>query len=150
VTGTLTRSFAAQDDDRRPQRPAADRAIGGEHEQARRHQELVGDRIEHAPERRLLAPLAREIAVEDVGHGGADEDEQRDPAQPQPALQDVLPVETGDHRRHRHDAGVGQEVRHREGPRRKGSGCDRVHGSKEYRSSARVKRDARAIPIDFA
>ncbi len=36
--------------------------------------QLVGDRIEHAAERGLLSPGAREIAVEDIGDAGGDED----------------------------------------------------------------------------
>ena len=76
VTGTLTRSsarifaqardqdLAAQDDDRGPERQPDDGTVGRQHQQAGRHQELVGDRVEHAAERRLLAPDAGEIAVE--------------------------------------------------------------------------------------
>ena len=47
------------------QRPAVDGAVGRQHQQAGGDQQLVGDRIEHAPERRLLRIGAREIAVED-------------------------------------------------------------------------------------
>ena len=45
-------------------------SIGHEHEEAGGDQELVGDRIEHAPERRLLRVGASEIAVEVIGHAG--------------------------------------------------------------------------------
>src|SRR5262249_39773463 len=112
--------------------------------------QLVRDRVEHAPEGRLLAPFAGKIAVEDVGHSRADEDDHGDPAQPQPALQNVLPIEARHHRRHRGDAGVGQKVGHREPPRRNLSRGDRIHGPKEYPSRARVKPDATAAPIAAA
>ena len=59
--------FAAEDDDRRPQRQPGDGPVGGEHEQHRGDQQLVGDRVEHAAERGLLRPGAREIAVEEIG-----------------------------------------------------------------------------------
>ena len=36
-------------------------------EQRRGDEQLVGDRVEHAPERGLLRPGAREIAVEEIG-----------------------------------------------------------------------------------
>ena len=61
----------------------------------------------------MLASLTRVIAVEGVGHSRADEDENGDPTQPQPSLQNILPVEAGHDRRHRSDAGVGQQVGHR-------------------------------------
>ena len=82
--------------------------------QARRHQKFVGDRIEHAAERGLLGPDAGEITVEEVRDAGGDEDGERDPAQPQPAMQDVLPEHAGDHERHRDNAAVSQDVRQRE------------------------------------
>ena len=53
--------------------PSAD-----QHQQAGRHQQLVGDRVEHAPEGRLLRVGAGEIAVEVIGDAGGDEDGERD------------------------------------------------------------------------
>ena len=97
VTGTLTRKrgeifpqaryqdFAAQDHDRGPQRPAMDAVVCRQHQQAGRHQKLVGDRIEHPAEGRLLIPDSRIVAIEIVGHARGDEDGQRHPAQPQRA-----------------------------------------------------------------
>ncbi len=79
---TRDQDFTAQNDDRGQQRPAVDAVLGGEHQKAGRDQELVGDRIEHLAERGLLTPHAGEIAVEDVGHAGGDEDRQRQPTQP--------------------------------------------------------------------
>src|SRR5262249_56059056 len=111
---------------------------GGEHQEKGGDKRLGGDGIELAAERRRLAPLGGEVAVKHVGHARHDEDEQRHPAQPEAALQDVLPVETRNHRRHRDDAGIGQEVWHRERPRRQGSRRDRVHGTKEYPSGVGV------------
>ena len=83
VTGTLTRSSARYS--RRPEtRISRHRMmiaahsdqprmvlVGRQHQQAGRDQQLVGDRIEHAAEGRLLAPFAREIAVEKIGDAGA-------------------------------------------------------------------------------
>ena len=63
--------LAAQDDDGGPQRPAMDGAVGGQHQQAGGDQQLVGDRIEHPAEGRLLVPDPREIAVEKIGDAGA-------------------------------------------------------------------------------
>ena len=60
-------NFAAKNDDRRPQRPSRDRLVGDEHQQHGGDQQFVGDRIEHAAERGLLRPGAREIAVEKIG-----------------------------------------------------------------------------------
>ena len=86
VTGTLTRrrgeifaqardqDFAAQDHDRGPQRPAMDAMLSrGQHQQAGRHQQLVGDRIEHPAEGGLLVPDSCIVAIEIVGHTRGDE-----------------------------------------------------------------------------
>src|SRR4029077_6324167 len=70
-------NLATENYDRGPQRPSTNGAVGGEHQQTGRDQELVGDRVEHAAETRLLAVRARDVAVEHVGEAGRDEDEQR-------------------------------------------------------------------------
>jgi hypothetical protein len=59
-----------------------DDPVGGQHQQARCHQELVRDRIQHPAERRLLVPDPRIIAIEEIGDPGGDEHGQRHPPQP--------------------------------------------------------------------
>ncbi|GCC47945.1 hypothetical protein chiPu_0032148, partial [Chiloscyllium punctatum] len=103
--------LAAQDHDRRPQRPAVDRIVGGQHQEAGGHQQLVGDRIEHPAERGLLVPHPGVIAVEIVGDPRRDEHGKRHPAQPQRAVQDRLPVDAADHHRNGGNPGVGQDIR---------------------------------------
>jgi hypothetical protein len=110
--------LATQDDDRREQRGAADGAVRHQHQQAGRYQELVGDRVEHAAEGAELAPLARKVAVQEVGHAGSDENRQRDPAQPFTGARNFLEMETQHHRRHGGDARIGQEIRQRKRARR--------------------------------
>jgi len=65
-------------------------------------------------ERGLLGPDAGKITVEEVGNAGRDKDGERDPAQPQPALQDVLPEHTADHDRDSDDTAIGQDIGQRE------------------------------------
>ncbi len=72
--------LAHEDDDRRPDRPAGDGVVVHQHHQHGADQQLVGDRIEHAAERRLLLPHAGEIAVEPVGQAGKHEQRERRPA----------------------------------------------------------------------
>ena len=57
-----------------------DGVVVRQHQQRGADQQLVGDRVEHAPERRLLLPDAGQIAVQPVGEAGADVDGQRPPA----------------------------------------------------------------------
>ena len=69
--------LARQDDQRRPARGCRSACpLLDQHQQRRRHQELVGDRIEEAAEARDLVIAAREIAVELVGDAGGDEQAQ--------------------------------------------------------------------------
>src|SRR5262249_16426061 len=49
----------------------------------------------------------------------------------------------------RRDAGIGQQIRYRELPRRSLARGERIHGSKEYLSRARVKRECRRRPSSF-
>ncbi len=124
--------FAAQDDHGREQRPSMNGALGRQHQQARRHQELVGDRIEHAAERGLLVPHPGEIAVEKIRNAGGDEHRQRQPAQPQPAVEDVLPEHAADDDRNRHDAAISEDIRQRQrmnAERPRGASGRRVHGT---------------------
>ena len=51
-------------------------------QQCRGDEQLVGDRIEHPAERRLLLPDPREIAVEKIRDAGGDEDAERRPTRP--------------------------------------------------------------------
>ena len=81
-------------------------AVGDENQDGDRDQQLVGDRVEHAAERRLLLPGARQIAVEIVGDAGDHEDHEGDPGPP--IVGDI--VGEPDQRR-RGDAAVGQDVR---------------------------------------
>ncbi len=80
--------------------------IGGEHQQRRRYDQLVGDGIEHAPDGALLLPGARQIAVEEIGDAGGDEDPHGDPAAPIAGDE-----EAGDERGDGEDAAIGEEVR---------------------------------------
>ncbi len=105
--------LAHEDDDRRPDRPAVDRIVVHQHHQHGADQQLVGDRVEHAAERRLLLPDAGEVAVEPVGQAGKHEQRERRPAR-RIALQEK---QAGDERRHGRNANVGEDVRqaHRQG-----------------------------------
>ncbi|MGY4598647.1 hypothetical protein ACVWXL_006393 [Bradyrhizobium sp. GM22.5] len=134
--------LAAQDHDGGPQRPAVNDAVGGQHQQARGDQKLVGDRIEHAAERRLLIPDPCVIAVEVIGDRSRDKNGDGDPAQPQRAVHDRLCVDAPDHDRDRGDPAVGQDVR--EGHRAAGRPSCRgdVHPSYQYRCSLKVNRSA--------
>ena len=126
VTGTLTRSSARNS--RRPEtkisrirtmiaaqidQPSRT-AVGDEDQDGDRDEQLVGDRVEHAAERRLLLPGARQIAVEIVGDAGDHEDHEGDPGAP--VVGDI--VGEPDQRR-RGDAAVGQDIR--EGSARRNS-----------------------------
>ena len=53
-------------------------AANGHHPERRRHEELVGHGIDHAPERRAAEP-ARELAVEQVAGGGRGQQHERRP-----------------------------------------------------------------------
>ena len=97
--------FAHQDGDGGDQVEAVEIAGPGEGDQQGADQQLVGDRVEHLAERGVELHLAGEEAVEPVGDGGGDVEQQREPAQPVPAAGD----EQADHR-DRRDAGEGQLV----------------------------------------
>src|SRR3546814_4991962 len=57
-------NLAAQDDEGRDHRQAGNAVERDQHQDDRGDEQLVGDGIEEAAERRLLPPGAREIAVE--------------------------------------------------------------------------------------
>ena len=76
-TQATDQDFAQHDDDRRVERPGGQASLAHQHHQRRTHQQLVGDRIEHAAEVRLLPPHAGESAVEVVGDGRAAEQHAR-------------------------------------------------------------------------
>ena len=87
--------------------------VGDEHQQTGRHEELVGDGVEHPPERGLLRIGAGEIAVEVVGDRRGNEDCEREPARPL-----VLgPEQQRHHGRNGRKPGIGQDVRKVEGLR---------------------------------
>jgi hypothetical protein len=85
---------------------AVDRPVGGEHQEHRRHQHLVGDRIEHAPQGRLLGPAPGEIAVEEIGDRGPDEEGKRHPTR-----RVAVPVNEARHHGHPHEPAIGEQVR---------------------------------------
>src|SRR5262249_52979392 len=114
-TQARDQNFTAQDNDRCQQRPAMDSLLGAEDQKAGCNQKLVGDRIKHTAERGLLAPNASKIAVEKTRDAGRDKDDEREPAQPKPAMKNVLPEQAADHDRHRDNAAVSQNVRQRRG-----------------------------------
>ena len=62
-----------------------------------------------------LTPLARQIAVKDVGHRSRDENGERDPAQPLAVARNFLEIEAEHHQRDGGDPRIGQEVRQRKG-----------------------------------
>ncbi len=99
--------LAAEDDGGCAHVDAGDGRVVREHEQRDADEQLVRDRIEHAPERRLLLPHAGEIAVEVIGDAGADVDGERPPASGR--RRDHHEAEQ--HRRHGRNAGVSQHVR---------------------------------------
>lgn len=119
-----------------------DDAVGGQHQQARGDQQLVGDRVEHPAERRLLIPDPRIIAVEVIGDRGRDEQGHSHPAQPERLIQNRLRIDASDDDRDRGDPAIGQEVR--EGHRAAGRPSCRgdVHSSYQYRSCLKVNRSA--------
>jgi hypothetical protein len=80
-----------------------------QHEQQRCDQQLIGDRIQHAAERRLLLPGAGQIAVEKIGDCGGGKDPEGDPAR-QVGWQ-VRQRETGDDDGNRGYAAVGEDIR---------------------------------------
>src|SRR6516165_1126066 len=90
-----------------------DSLLGAKDQKARRNQKLVGDRVEHAAERGLLPPNAGKITVKKIGDAGRDKDDEREPAQPKPAMKDVLPEEAADHERHGDYAAISQNIRQR-------------------------------------
>jgi len=76
------RDLAQQDGYRRQDAPARDPAGGDQQQERGRDQQLVGDRVEHAAQRRGLVQPARQIAVQPVGGGGGQEQRQRQPPGP--------------------------------------------------------------------
>jgi len=103
--------FARQYDDRRPDRPAADRASVHQHQQGDADEQLIGYGIEHAPKRRLLLPHPGEIAVQPIGDAGKDEQREGRPTR-YVTLQEE---EAGNERRHRCNTNVRQHVRQTHG-----------------------------------
>ena len=76
-----------------------------------RNEQLVGDRIEHLADPRLLRQSPRQIAVEKIGDPGGNENAERRPAHPG----DLRPKQTASHGWHRRHPPVGQEVWHAPG-----------------------------------
>src|SRR6516162_7772191 len=103
-----------------------DSLFGAKNQKAGCHQKLVGDRVKHAAERGLLAPNAGKIAVKKIRDAGRDKDDEREPAQPKPAMKDVLPEQAADHERHGDYAAISQNIRQRHGV-----------GARSYRSLRR-------------
>ena len=123
------------------------RVVGGQHQEAGRHQELVGDRIEHPAKSGLLVPHSCIVAIEVIGHPRGDKDGQRHPAQPQRAIQDGLGKNAADHHRNGGDARVGQDIRQGQALGLSLGGCD-VHPSYQYRWSVKVNRAGLSVAGD--
>ena len=81
-------------------------SVGGEHQDDRGDEKLVGDRVQHPSKRRLLRPRARQIAVKKVANPGGDEDRERGP--PRPRL--IRPEQKPGDQRHRRDPRVSQNI----------------------------------------
>jgi hypothetical protein len=118
VTGTLT--FSAARYSRRPEtrisrRPAGDAAamvgVGCQKQQTGGHEQLVGDRVQHAADIGRLLPRAGEITVEVIGDAGGKENRQRRPAGEIARFELSLKIEAQNDQRHRQNAGIGQHVR---------------------------------------
>ena len=80
--------------------------IGGEHQDHRGDEKLVGDRVQHSPKRRLLRPRARQIAVEKIADSGGDEDCERRPSRPWL----VGPEQKSSDQRNCRDPRIGQNI----------------------------------------
>ena len=63
-------NLAQHDHDRGIQSQGTEAPVADQHHQRRRHQQLVGDRVQHAAKTGCLAALTRQLAVEVVGDGG--------------------------------------------------------------------------------
>src|SRR3546814_5584109 len=77
VCSSDLQNLAAQDDEDRDHRQAGNAVERDQNQDDRGDEQLVGDGIEEAAERRLLPPGAREIAVEIVGDGRGGRSEER-------------------------------------------------------------------------
>jgi hypothetical protein len=97
--------LAAQDDQARQDDQAADGVDADQHEDDGGDQQLVGDRVEEAAERRNLVQVARQVAVEIVGHPRHDEE-----AASRPARHGGLQIEQGHQQRDDHDAQQCQQI----------------------------------------
>jgi hypothetical protein len=80
-------------------------AISRKHQQHDRHENLVGNWIQHHTERGLLLPFPRQIAVEEIGDRGHHINRQRKPAGRISAIH-----EKACNQRHSHDAPIGENV----------------------------------------
>ena len=158
VTGTLTRNAArySRNPDTRISRHRITIAahsvqpwmmsFRGQHQQAGCHQQLVGDRIEHPAERRMLVQDSRIIAIQIIGNPGGDEHGQRHPPQPQRPVHDGLRIDAADHHRDRGDPGIGQDIREGQRAFGRSPGCGRhVHPLYQYRQRIKVNRAAHMI-----
>src|SRR5690606_34399182 len=112
--------LAEQDGAGRDHVEGGEAAVPGQNRYEDADQQLVGNGIEHAAERGILVPGAGEIAIEPVGRGGDDIDDQRDQPQHHIALHDQQ--DNGDDRQ---DAGDGDDVGD-EGERVSGHGGSRT------------------------
>ena len=80
--------------------------IGGEHQDDRGDEKLVGDRVQHSSKRGLLRPGARQIAVEKIADPGGDKDRERCPSRPWL----IRPEQKPGDERDRRDPRVGQNI----------------------------------------
>ena len=125
--------------------------IGGEHQDHRRDEKLVGDRVQHSSKRGLLRPGARQIAVEKVADPGGDEDRERRPSRPRL----IRPEQKPGDKRNRRDPRISQNIGQRpiaaeltggRGNHLRGSrhrACSPVNSARRRRRRAAVGHTAR-------
>src|SRR3546814_1341134 len=80
VCSSDLQDLARQDDDGRYHLQAGDLLRRHQHDDQRGNQQLVGDRVEEAPERRDLLHVAGQVAIEIIGDAGQDVAAEGEPA----------------------------------------------------------------------
>ena len=90
---------------------AGDGSVSSQKQEYGRNKQLVGNRIQHAADRRRLFPDACQIAVKEIGNAGDQEYRQRSPAGCVAGLQPALEEEAKDHERNRDNTSIGEDIR---------------------------------------
>jgi len=94
--------------------------------------------------------MRAKITVENIGNAGGDEHRERNPAQPQPAVENALPIHQRHNHRHGGDPRIGQKVRNRERARRQRSGIEGIHAPlEEHPGPGKVNRSPLLNPPHF-